>query len=108
MGLVGINIVLGAFIVGAFGAASWLRWPPVHQEPDVTDDDFWFLGERIKRGEMGDDIPIGMADAGCDYELACQVVFSGQKEVALHMLQSALNERRRASPTPSRPAPEPR
>lgn len=48
--------------------------------------------DRIKRGEMGDDLPILMEDFGCDYETACDAVFGGDPALALAMLHQARRE----------------
>lgn len=46
------------------------------------------LETRIKSGGAGDDIPILMEIMGCDYELACQHVFSGNVDASLQMLSN--------------------
>jgi hypothetical protein len=48
------------------------------------------LAERIRRGERGDDIPILMEDAGCDYEQSCDLVFGGRNLDALNILGAAV------------------
>lgn len=41
---------------------------------------------RLACGECGDDIPVMMHAFGCDYDLACDAVFSGQFDKAIAML----------------------
>ena len=43
--------------------------------------------ELLKDKHMGDDLPILMADFGCDYEAAAELVFSEKHQEAIHMLQ---------------------
>ena len=42
--------------------------------------------ERISNKEQGDDLPILMADLGCDYDQSCDAVFGGDYARALSLL----------------------
>ena len=46
--------------------------------------------QRICKGEQGDDLPIAMEELGCNYDKACEAVFTGKTAEALSLLQSAL------------------
>ncbi|WP_454727766.1 MULTISPECIES: hypothetical protein [Cupriavidus] len=51
------------------------------------------LRERVYNGERGDDVPILMEDFGCDYELACELVFEGSSPSAGVLLDRAVELR---------------
>ena len=48
------------------------------------------LKARLASDERGDDVPILMSALGCDYDAACDAVFSGKTDIALNMLEVAL------------------
>lgn len=45
--------------------------------------------ERLENHESGDDLPILLADFGCDYDESCDAIFGGDHERALQMLEIA-------------------
>ncbi len=49
---------------------------------------------RLAKGEMGEDLPIVMADFGCDYDAACDAVFGENFEAAAAMLRIAVRDAR--------------
>ena len=54
------------------------------------DQDLQELRARIAQGHKGDDIPIMMEKYGCDYDAACDAIFSENTEKALSMLDAAV------------------
>lgn len=44
------------------------------------------LFQRLRDGHYGDDVPILMADYGCDYDTACDLVFGKRFEEAIALL----------------------
>ncbi|MDD5388970.1 MAG: hypothetical protein PHD37_06475 [Gallionellaceae bacterium] len=45
---------------------------------------------RLLAGEQGDDVPIVMEAFGCNYEAACDAIFTGDHQEAIAMLNAAI------------------
>ncbi len=45
---------------------------------------------RLSAGEMGDDLPILMEAFGCDYDSACDAVFSKNFDLAIDLFAGAI------------------
>lgn len=52
---------------------------------------------RIENGEIGDDLPILMGMIGCDYDEACDAVFSEDRKTAHELIDAAVLAHRAAN-----------